>query len=102
MTSGSHESGHEADALVSVVVAARNAAGTVGETLASLSAQSWPAWEAVVVDDGSTDATAAIVTQLAAAEGRIRLVPEGGGGVGTSRSIICKPSKKTSMASPSA
>src|SRR5438067_4059802 len=93
MTSGSHESGHEADALVSVVVAARNAAGTVEETLASLSAQSWPAWEAVVVDDGSTDATAAIVSRLAAAEGRIRLVPEGGGGVGASRSIGVEASR---------
>ena len=37
---------------VSVVIPARNAEATIAETLASLVAQTYPAWEAIVVDDG--------------------------------------------------
>ena len=43
---------------VSVIIAAHNAAGTIRETLESLSAQTHREWEAIVVDDGSDDATA--------------------------------------------
>lgn len=56
---------------VSVVVAARDAGSTLGETLASLEAQTYANWEAVVVDDGSVDDTAAIAE---AAGGRVRVL----------------------------
>lgn len=46
--------------LVSVIIAARDAAGTLGACLASLAALDYPAVEIVVVDDGSRDDTAAI------------------------------------------
>ena len=45
----------------SVVVCAYNAAATIGACLESLKAQDYPDYETVVVDDGSTDATARIV-----------------------------------------
>ena len=45
---------------VSVVVAAYNAAATLGDCLASLEVQSYPDYETIVVDDGSTDATAQV------------------------------------------
>jgi glycosyltransferase involved in cell wall biosynthesis len=46
---------------VSVIIAARNAAETLGATLAGLADQDFPGeFEVVVVDDGSTDATAAV------------------------------------------
>ena len=45
---------------VSVIIPAHNAAGTIAETLASLRAQTSERWEAIVVDDGSSDQTAAI------------------------------------------
>jgi len=73
--------------LVSVVVAARNAAATIGQTLESLRGQTWRPWEAVVVDDGSTDETARLVAAAGASDARIRLVPRGGGGVGASRTV---------------
>jgi cellulose synthase/poly-beta-1,6-N-acetylglucosamine synthase-like glycosyltransferase len=44
----------------SVVVAAYNAAGTIGECLQSLRELNYPDYEVIVVDDGSTDSTAAI------------------------------------------
>jgi glycosyltransferase involved in cell wall biosynthesis len=47
--------------LVSVIMAAYNAAEHIGEALESVLAQQWRPLEVVVVDDGSTDATAEIV-----------------------------------------
>jgi GT2 family glycosyltransferase len=66
---------------VSVVMAAYNGAALIGETLASLSAQTMPDWEAIVVDDRSTDATREVVA--AWPDRRVRLVPlaENGGPV---------------------
>ncbi|WP_417525613.1 glycosyltransferase [Marinovum sp.] len=60
--------------LVSVVMPAFNAAATIGTALASLSGQSWQALEILVVDNGATDATAAVVRRHAAADPRIRLL----------------------------
>lgn len=48
---------------VSVVVPCWNAERWIGSTLRSVQAQAWPKLEIVVVDDGSTDATAAIVAR---------------------------------------
>lgn len=61
---------------VSVIVAAFNAAETHHETVASLRGQTSSDWEAVIVDDGSTDATAAIAASAAADDSRIRLLSE--------------------------
>jgi glycosyltransferase involved in cell wall biosynthesis len=47
--------------LVSVVVPAYNCAGLIPETLASLLAQDYPSIEIVVVNDGSTDGTLALL-----------------------------------------
>ncbi|GLC27159.1 glycosyltransferase family 2 protein [Roseisolibacter agri] len=51
---------------ISVVIPAYNAAETLAETLASVAAQTCPPSEIVVVDDGSTDDTAALARQLGA------------------------------------
>ena len=45
---------------IGLVIPARDAAPWIGATLASVRAQSHAVWQAVVVDDGSIDATAAI------------------------------------------
>lgn len=62
------------DPLVSVVTPFRDAAATLGATVASLRAQTFPRWEAILVDDGSTDGSAALVEAVAAEDGRLRLV----------------------------
>ena len=66
---------------VSVVVAARNAQDTIGRTLEALRAQDLrQEWEVVVVDDGSTDSTAQIASQVAEVDPRFRLVSQSSAG----------------------
>jgi len=59
---------------VSVLVPACNAAETVTACLNSVRRQTLTDWECVVVDDGSSDDTAALVRDFAARDARIRLV----------------------------
>jgi glycosyltransferase involved in cell wall biosynthesis len=47
--------------LVSVIIPALNAGATLGRALHSVAAQTYPHWEAIVIDDGSSDDTAALV-----------------------------------------
>ena len=60
--------------LVSVVIAAHDAADFIGEALGSALAQTYTPLEVIVVDDGSTDATAEVVQALAASDPRVRLI----------------------------
>ncbi len=59
---------------LSIVIPAYDRAGTIGRCLASLRAQSWTDWEAICVDDGSTDDTRARLAAAAAADPRIHVV----------------------------
>lgn len=60
---------------LSVVIAARDVAPTIDAQLSALTAQEWDhSWEVLVVDNQSTDETAAIVEEWAAKYGFIRLV----------------------------
>ena len=67
---------------VSVVVPAYQAGATIGAAIASILTQSYREFEVVVVDDGSTDATPAIVQ---AHSGRITLVRQENAGVAAAR-----------------
>mgnify|MGYP000850246845 CR=1 FL=1 len=49
---------------VTVVVTAYNAAKTIGETITSLQAQTYPPAQIIIVDDGSTDDTLAVVQRF--------------------------------------
>jgi glycosyltransferase involved in cell wall biosynthesis len=71
--------------LISVVVPAHNSAGFVGQTLASIRAQSMTDWECVVVDDGSEDETCSVVEAVCAIDDRVRLVRQSCGGSSVAR-----------------
>jgi peptidoglycan/xylan/chitin deacetylase (PgdA/CDA1 family)/GT2 family glycosyltransferase len=71
--------------LVSVVIPAWQAADTLPETLQSLCSQTLRQWEAIVVDDGSTDGTAAVAEHAARRDSRIRVVRGPHAGVGAAR-----------------
>ncbi len=76
--------------LVSVVVPAFNAEKTIEETLRSIESQEAAEWEALVVDDGSTDSTAKILSRWAGRSSRFRILrhPEGRNlGVAASRNL---------------
>lgn len=66
----------------SVTVPAFNAEATLAETVASVRAQTFPDWELVIVDDGSTDSTLRIAESLAAQDDRIRVIPQENRGSG--------------------
>ena len=76
---------HGAEPLVSVVVPAFNAQATLGETLRSIAAQDYRRLEILIVDDGSTDATAAIAAQFCDLEPRAKLLRKANGGVASAR-----------------
>ncbi|MEO8082647.1 MAG: glycosyltransferase [Ardenticatenales bacterium] len=59
---------------VSILVPARDEAAHIGDCLRSLLAQDYGAFEVLVLDDGSTDGTGAIVHALAAADPRLRVL----------------------------
>jgi glycosyltransferase involved in cell wall biosynthesis len=65
---------------VAIIVPCYNAQQTLAETVASIRAQTLAQWEAICVDDESTDRTPQLLAELAAAEPRIRClrVPHGG------------------------
>ena len=74
---------------LSVVVPAFNAQPFVTDCLRSILGQSLRDLEVIVVDDGSTDATLALVTELAAKDGRITVLtgPNEGPGAARNRGI---------------
>ena len=70
---------------VTVVVPAYNAAGTIVETLRTVSAQTYRRLEILVVDDGSSDDTAAVVEEYGRTEPRLALIRQPNGGVAVAR-----------------
>ncbi len=72
---------------VSIVMPAFNAALYIEEAVASVSGQSFEDWELLVVDDGSTDETAAMVHGWALEDRRISLIKNGGKGVSSARNL---------------
>ncbi len=81
--------GHELPRVprTSVIIPARNAEATLRQTVDSLLRQSDPDWEALIIDDGSTDSTAALIAQYAGGDARIRSLCGPGRGVSAARNL---------------
>jgi hypothetical protein len=60
--------------LVSVVIAARDAASTLAMAVRSILAQTWRNLEVLIVDDGSADGTASVAADLGGADPRVCLM----------------------------
>ena len=72
---------------VSVVIPAYNSAATIAETLRSLCDQTFKGWEAIIVDDGSTDDTLSIVQSFLESDSRFRCARQAHLGVSAARNI---------------
>lgn len=70
---------------VSVIVPLYNQGRYLSECVRSLQQQTMPDWEAIIVDDGSTDDSWAIAKQLSAAEPRLRIFSKPNGGLASAR-----------------
>jgi glycosyltransferase involved in cell wall biosynthesis len=71
--------------LVSVIIPTYNDAATVERTISSACNQTYSNLEILVVDDGSTDQTAALVQSMADMDHRIRLLQKPNGGLASAR-----------------
>lgn len=68
--------------VVAILLAVHNNAGEIGKALASLQAQTFRNFECVIVDDGSSDDSAAVAGQLVAGDARFRIVRQANRGLG--------------------
>ena len=79
------------DITFSVIIPARNAEETLPKTFESLAAQTFSKWEAILIDDGSTDSTLKIAKAAAARDRRIRVIRKRSSvGVSKARNISLK------------
>jgi glycosyltransferase involved in cell wall biosynthesis len=72
---------------VSVVTPVYNSEQFVGRTIASVRAQTLSDWEHILVDDGSTDGSAAVVERVAAEDPRVRLLRQSNAGASVARNL---------------
>jgi glycosyltransferase involved in cell wall biosynthesis len=70
---------------ISVIIPAHNAASTMADTLQSLLDQTYLYWDAIVIDDGSTDNTAALAKRFAEKDVRFRVFSQPQLGVSIAR-----------------
>lgn len=71
--------------MISIVVPAYNAAGVIGRCIDTVLRQTYPDFELLIIDDGSTDETAEIAAAKAAQDARIHLIRQENAGVSSAR-----------------
>ncbi|HVA97918.1 MAG TPA: glycosyltransferase [Bacteroidia bacterium] len=79
--------------LVSVIIPAYNAEKFIAETIQSVLIQTYTRWEIIVVNDGSTDNSASIVTSFIEKDNRITLINKPNSGVSDTRNVGIEKSK---------
>jgi hypothetical protein len=84
--------------MVSILTAAFNAAPLIGETIASVIAQTFDDFEMLIVDDGSTDDTAQAVSRWSDADPRIRLLRQSNTGLAGARNAALAVARGRYMA----
>jgi glycosyltransferase involved in cell wall biosynthesis len=71
--------------LVSIIMPAFNAERFIGEAIISVLAQTYDNWELLIVNDGSTDATSAVIASFT--DPRIRVFHQINKGIGSARNL---------------
>ena len=75
---------------VSVIIPCYNQAKFLPHAVAALQAQTLEEWECIIVDDGSTDNTAEVATNLALQDGRVHMRQKINGGSASARDLGLK------------
>lgn len=75
---------------ISIIVPVYNNEDDVQDCLDSIAAQTYTNWEAVCVDDGSTDTSGILLDQMAARDPRFKVVHQVNGGVSSARNTGLK------------
>lgn len=78
--------------LVSVIIPAYNAEQFLRKTLESVRNQTYPDFEAIIVDDGSTDQTAVIAREFCGKDPRFKLLSQENLGVAAARNLAIEKS----------
>jgi len=73
------------DAMVSIIIPCFNYARFLPDSVASVRAQSHAIWECIIINDGSSDDTAAVAERLAREDERIKVVHQENRGPSTAR-----------------
>ncbi len=71
--------------LFSIIIPCYNQAAWLQETIASIQQQDFKDWEAIIVNDGSTDETAVVAEKFALEDNRIKIVHQQNGGLSAAR-----------------
>ena len=72
---------------VSVIIPAFNIESYISDALRSLSSQTFQDFEALIIDDGSTDRTAEQVTSFIQQDSRFKLLQKANGGLSSARNF---------------
>ena len=77
----------------SIIIPVYNVAPYLRECLDSVLAQTFADWEAICVDDGSTDGSGAILDEYAVRDGRFRVIHQANAGVSAARNAALDAAK---------
>lgn len=72
-------------AVVSIIVPVYNVGNYISECIKSIQNQTFPRWEAIFVDDGSTDNSVKAIKSFLPHDNRLRLISQANGGVSKAR-----------------
>ena len=80
-----YSSSVEVKSMVSIIIPAYNCASYLTETVNSVQQQTYPHFEIIIVNDGSTDATLSVAQQLAQNDARIKVLSQSNSKQGKTR-----------------
>jgi glycosyltransferase involved in cell wall biosynthesis len=83
----------QANRVVTVIIPSYNYAQFIGQAIESVQGQTYPNWECIVVDDGSTDNTYEVVSEYCRADERLKYIKQANQGLAAARNTGLKAAK---------